>query len=67
MNGYGYKSANDETENTLYIVCFTPVPYTLQEDMESDGNQFSYGDLIVNAIYIYILWTAKITILCWSV
>ena len=29
----------------------TSVPYTLQEDVESDGNQLASGDLVCNEIY----------------
>ena len=52
MNGYGDIAANYEAENIIYTVCFTYVPYMLQEDVESYGNQLAYGDLVWNAIYI---------------
>ena len=51
VNGYDAISANDETANNFYIVCFTSVPYTLQEDVESDVNQLESGDPVCNAIY----------------
>ena len=34
LNDYCYIAANDEAENSSYIVHFTSVPYTLQGDME---------------------------------
>ena len=34
VNGCGAKSANDEAENNFYIVRFTSVPHTPQEDVE---------------------------------
>ena len=33
VNGYGDIATNDEAENNVYIVCFTSVPYMLQEDV----------------------------------
>ena len=53
MNEYVAIAANDESENIFYIVIFKYVPYTLQEYMESDGNQLAYGDPVCNSIYIY--------------
>ena len=50
FNGYGSVSANDEAANMFYISWFTSVPYTLQEYVESDGNQLAYSDLVFNAI-----------------
>ena len=35
----------------FYIAWFAPVLYTLQEDVESDGNQLSSGELVCNDIY----------------
>ena len=35
----------------FYIVCFTPVPQTLQEDVESDGDQLASEGLVFNYIY----------------
>ena len=49
--GYGATSANEETANSFYIFRFTSVPYTSQEDVESDGKKISYGDIFCNAIY----------------
>ena len=54
VNGYGPIATNDETENNLYIVRFTYVPYIIQEDVETDGNQLASGDLVWNEIYIYL-------------
>ena len=51
MNGYGAIAANDESENNFYIVCFTYIPYTLQEYVESDENKLAYGELFCNKIY----------------
>ena len=53
MNGYGDISANDKAANIFYIIHFTSVPYTLQEDVESDGNQLESGGLVFNAIYTF--------------
>ena len=46
MNGYGDISANDEAANNLYICCFTFLPYTIQEDVESNGNKLTSGELV---------------------
>ena len=51
VNGYGDIADNYEAENNFYIVRFTYVPYALQEDVESDGNQLASGDLVCNVIY----------------
>ena len=53
VNGNGAISANDEAENKFYIVWFTSAPYTLQEYVESDGNQLASGDLVCNTIYTF--------------
>ena len=45
-NGYGAIFYNDEAENNFYIVPFTYVPYKLQDDVQSDGNQLLSGDLV---------------------
>ena len=50
VNGYGAISANDESANKIFIVCFISVPYTLQEDVESYGNQLASENLVFNAI-----------------
>ena len=39
----------------MFTIWFS-VPYTLQEDVESDGNQLSYGDLVCNTIYTSTGW-----------
>ena len=49
-NGYSAISFNDEAANNFYIVQFTSIPYTLQDDVEWDGNKLSSGDLFLNAI-----------------
>ena len=46
LNGYGAIAENDEAKNNVYIVCFTSVPYTLQEYVESDGNKLSSVELV---------------------
>ena len=46
VNWYDAIATNDETENNLYIVRFTYVPYIIQEDVETDGNQLASGDLV---------------------
>ena len=51
VNGYGAISVNDEAANIFYVVCFASVPYTLQKDVESDGNKLAYDDLVCDAIY----------------
>ena len=51
MNGNGAISDNDEAANNPYIFFFTSVPYTLREDVESDGIQVASGYLGCNAIY----------------
>ena len=51
MNGYVAIAANDEAANNFDISRFTSVPYTLQENLESDGNQLASGDLVCNVIY----------------
>ena len=51
MNGYGDIAANYEAANIFHTVCFTYVPYTPQEDVESYENQLEYGDPIFNTIY----------------
>ena len=56
MDGCGDIATNDEAIYNFYIVCFEYVPYTLQEDMESDGNKLSYGDLVCNNIYTSTVW-----------
>ena len=38
VNGYDDIYANDEAAHNVYILRFTSVPYTLQEDVELDGN-----------------------------
>ena len=53
VNGYGAISPNDEVANNFYIVHFIFFPYTIQEDVESDGNKLSSGDLVCNVIYKY--------------
>ena len=56
VNGCGDISANYEASNKFYIVHFTSVPDTLQEDVESYGNQFSSGDFVCNVIYTSHGW-----------
>ena len=51
VNDYDDIDSNDEDVNVFCIVCFTYVPYTLQEDVESYGNKLSYGKPVFNAIY----------------
>ena len=51
VNGHGAISVNYEAANKLYTVFFIYVPYTLQEDVESDGNQLASGELFCSAIY----------------
>ena len=52
VNGYGDIDTNDEAAHNVHIFCFAlSVPYTLQEDVESDENQLAYGDLFCDAIY----------------
>ena len=53
LDGYGAIAANDEAANNFYIVLFTPIPYTLQEDLESDGNKLAFDYLVCNSIYTY--------------
>ena len=36
VNGYGAIAANHEATNSFHIACFASVPYTPQEDVESD-------------------------------
>ena len=50
-NEYGAISSNDQAANTFYIVRFTYVPYTFQEDVESDVNKLASGDLVFNEIF----------------
>ena len=51
MNGCGDISSNDEAAKTNCIVLFTYVLYTLQKDINSDGNQLASGELFCNSIY----------------
>ena len=51
VNGYGAISVNDKAANNFYIVNFTSIPYTPQEDVEPYGNQLASGDIVCNAIY----------------
>ena len=51
MKGGGVIYANGVAANNVYIFHFTSVPYTRQEDVESDGSQFESGDLVCNTIY----------------
>ena len=51
MNGCGAIPPNDEAKNNFYIVHFTPVTYTLQEYVESNGNELASGYLVWNSIY----------------
>ena len=51
MNGYGAISDNYEAANIFYIVRFTSVPYILQEDVRSYGNQLVSSYPVFNAIY----------------
>ena len=51
VNGYGAISANDESANKIFIVCFISVPYTLQEAVKSKINKLEYGDIVYNKIY----------------
>ena len=46
MNRDGAISEKDEDKNIFYIVRFIYVTYTLQKDMESDGNTLASGDLV---------------------
>ena len=46
LNGYGTISINDRPANIFYIVFFLSFPYTLQEDVKSDGNRLASGDLV---------------------
>ena len=55
MNEYGAIPANDESSNILYVVSFTYVPYSLQEDVEPEENQLAYTGRVCNVIYIYFL------------
>ena len=41
VDGYGAPAANNEYANSSYLFRFKSVPYTPQEDMESDGNKLS--------------------------
>ena len=56
MVGYGAIAANDEAANNFYMVHFTSVPYILQENVVSDRNKLSSGDLVCNTIYTYPGW-----------
>ena len=56
MKGYAAISANNEATNIFYIACFTSVPYTHQENVESDGNILACGGLVCKAIYTSIGW-----------
>ena len=56
MNGYGAISDNYEAANIFYIVRFTSVPYILQEDVRSYGNQLVSSYLVFNAIYASPGW-----------
>ena len=56
VDGYGAIYANDQTENKFYIVMFTSVTYTLQENIESDEKIYSLAMLstipfIYNLVY----------------
>ena len=51
VNRYVAIVKNYEAENIFYIVSFTYVPYTLQDDVKPDGNKLTSGDLVFNAIY----------------
>ena len=53
MNGYGAIYSNYESE-FFYTVNFASVTYTLQEYVESDGNELVSGDFVCNAIYIHL-------------
>ena len=53
---YGAISENYETVNDFNIVIFKYVPYTIQEDVEPDGNKLAYSDLFCNTIYTYTVW-----------
>ena len=53
VNVYGAIDAIDEAVNNFYIFFFTSLPHTLQEDVESYGNQLASSGLVCNAIYIY--------------
>ena len=51
VNGNGAIYANDEAANNFYIVRFTDVPYTMQEDVESYGNQLASSGFFCNSIH----------------
>ena len=50
VNEYCGISANDKDTNKVYVVCFTPVPYTPPKDVKSGINWLETGDLVCNAI-----------------
>ena len=51
MNGYSAIFANNKDANNFCIIWFTPVIYTLQEDVESDGNALGSSDPVCNSVY----------------
>ena len=52
VNRYVTKDTNNEAAITFFLVCYTYVPYKLQEYVESDGNLLASDDLVFNSIYI---------------
>ena len=55
-NGYGAIDVTDEATNKFYVIRFTSVPYRLQDDVESYGNQLASGEFVFNAIYKFLGW-----------
>ena len=53
VSGHVAISDNGEAAKIFYSVFFTSIPYTLQEDVESDGNHLSSGDFMCNTSYTY--------------
>ena len=64
MNRCSSISNNGETENNVDIFCFISVLYTLEEYVESGGNQLTSGDVVCNAIYISPGWKNHNFMLC---
>ena len=49
---YGSINTTDTSTNGFYVIMFTSVLYTLQENTTIDGNFLIAGELVVNAKYL---------------
>ena len=51
-NSYGAMNADDPKTDGFYIIQFTSPPYTLQNDIEVNGDKITSGNLVCDAEYL---------------